>query len=118
MPGATANFPLPPSPWAIEQAERERAARARAAKAKGWAQFNPKDPTDSIEGVYEAGTEDYEGAGLLASFTAEQLAQGRTIRKWHPFWKADLSSYIYHYTDLLDASGELIAQHLDAEDIT
>jgi len=118
MPGAVANFPLPPSPWAIEQAERERAARARAAKAKGWAQFNPKDPTDSIEGVYEAGTEDYEGAGLLASFTAEQLAQGRTIRKWHPFWKADLSSYIYHYTDLLDASGELIAQHLDAEDIT
>jgi len=68
--------------------------------------------------VYEAGTETYDQTGRMASFTAEQLAQGQTIRRWHPYWKADLSSYIYHYTDLLDASGELIAQHLDAEDIT
>lgn len=106
---------LPPSRWEREEADRASKARANAAKAKGWALFDPKDPTHYVDGVYEAGTEAYKARS--SSFTPEEVARGRTIREWHPYWKAGLSSFIYHHTDLLDADDELIAQKTDWEDV-
>ena len=82
------------------------------------AEFHAYDPGQhTLEGYYQRGTADFDEALRAVTFPAEAEAAARAIRVWHPYYRDGLSSFIYHYHDLLDAHGRLIAQALDAEDI-
>jgi len=77
--------------------------------------FNPAEHT--LEGVYLRDTHDFEAAVRAVDFAPDDVARARSVRVWHPYYRDGLSSFIYHYHDLLDTSGTVIAQALDAEDI-
>ena len=77
--------------------------------------FDPKEHT--LEGRYARGTREYDEALRAVLFRPEDLEHAHEVRIWHPYYREGLSSFIYHYYDLLDASGAVIAQALDAEDI-
>lgn len=130
-PPTTARPPAPPPPdpaaRAREYAARaergarradaaaRQAAREALASAKGWHLYNPAEHT--LEREHPAGTAEFDAAAARVGFTPEERAAAREIRVWHPYYKDGLSSFIYHYHDLLDADGNVIAQRLDAEDI-
>lgn len=78
-------------------------------------EFNPREHT--LEGKYLRGTPDFDQALRAVTFRSDDLGRAHAVRVWHPYYRDGLSSFIYHYHDLLDARGTVIAQALDAEDI-
>ncbi|HEX6032737.1 MAG TPA: hypothetical protein VFY90_15000 [Tepidiformaceae bacterium] len=115
-PASAVGDPYFRTPWEIErervEQQRLRAQREKEAETKGWALYG-SSKYDHIDGEYAIGPEKSAQFG----FTAEDVARAASVRKWHPYWKAGLSSFVYHYTDLLDAEGNLIAQQSEWEDV-
>lgn len=98
----------PPAPLPVP-AERPNGSRE-------WTAYRMTDG-DGFEDEFAAGTVDYMWAGRHAGFSDALLARGDRIRTWYPCWRPGQSSFIYHYTDLLDADGQLLAQAVEPENI-